>query len=125
MEDRLNANIVEFEFAHHMCAFCVVVTSLLISLPILLLFVKSIFYNKEILQLMSSTLRGLLFSTNLILLVPSYQQIVVNLSRIKRLHLSFKVPTTYNFLTRLRDEFEPLHAQVLGRHPCLTDGCSC
>ena len=94
MEDRLNANIVEFEFAHHMCAFCVVVTSLLISLPILLLFVKSIFYNKEILQLMS-TLKCLLFGVSLVLLVPSCHQIFTSLTRVKRLHLSFDVPMPY------------------------------
>ncbi|XP_022685243.1 uncharacterized protein LOC101770506 [Setaria italica] len=27
---------------------------------------------------------------------------------------------TYDFLTRLRDEFEPLHAQLLARHPCVS-----
>jgi hypothetical protein len=27
---------------------------------------------------------------------------------------------TYDFLTRLRDEFEPLYAQLLARHPCVS-----
>jgi hypothetical protein len=27
---------------------------------------------------------------------------------------------TYDFLTRLCDEFEPLHAQLLARHPCVS-----
>jgi hypothetical protein len=27
---------------------------------------------------------------------------------------------TYNFLTCLRDEFEPLHAHLLARHPCVS-----
>jgi hypothetical protein len=27
---------------------------------------------------------------------------------------------TYDFLTRLRDEFEPLCAQLLARHPCVS-----
>ena len=27
---------------------------------------------------------------------------------------------TYDFLTRLRDEFEPLRAQLLARHPCVS-----
>jgi hypothetical protein len=27
---------------------------------------------------------------------------------------------TYDFLTRLRDEFEPLHAQLLARNPYLS-----
>jgi hypothetical protein len=32
---------------------------------------------------------------------------------------------TYDFLTRLRDEFEPLCAQLLAHHPCLSYGCFC
>src|SRR5579859_7939320 len=27
---------------------------------------------------------------------------------------------TYDFLTRLRDDFEPLRAQLLARHPCVS-----
>jgi hypothetical protein len=71
MEDRLVADIAEFEFAHQMQPFCMIDISLLASLPILLLFVRSNSYDREILQLMSSSLRYLLFGLNLILLVPS------------------------------------------------------
>uniref|UniRef100_A0A0A9FAZ5 Retrotransposon gag domain-containing protein n=1 Tax=Arundo donax TaxID=35708 RepID=A0A0A9FAZ5_ARUDO len=35
------------------------------------------------------------------------------------------VRRTYDVLTRLRVEFEPLRAQLLARQPCVPDGCSC
>jgi hypothetical protein len=38
---------------------------------------------------------------------------------------TLKLRRMYDFLTRLRDEFEPLRAQLLARHSCFTDGCSC
>jgi hypothetical protein len=41
MEDHLVIDIIKIEFAHQMWAFCVIIISLLISLPILLLFVRS------------------------------------------------------------------------------------
>jgi hypothetical protein len=57
---------------HTRCSlFCMTDISLLANLPILLLFVRSNSYDREILQLMSSSLRYLLFGLNLILLVPS------------------------------------------------------
>jgi hypothetical protein len=46
-------------------------------------------YGREILQLMSYSLKCLLFSVSLIHLILGCQQILVNLARIKRLHLSF------------------------------------
>jgi hypothetical protein len=46
--------------------FCVIVMSLLFSLPVLLPLVRSNSYNTKILQLTSSSLRCLLFGTSLV-----------------------------------------------------------
>lgn len=62
-----------------------IVSSMVASLSILLLSIRSISYNREILQLMSSLLTR-------ILLTPSYIHILVNVARDIRLHLSFDVP---------------------------------
>jgi hypothetical protein len=53
MEDHFAADIVEFEWTHQMCFFFVKNISLLDSLPILLLFIRSSFFDRVTLQLMT------------------------------------------------------------------------
>jgi hypothetical protein len=70
------------------------VTHLLDNLPILLIFIRSNFCVREMLQLRSSSLRCLLFSVSSTFLVLSYHQIHATLAWVRRLHLSFDIPTT-------------------------------
>jgi hypothetical protein len=86
--------------------------SLLDNLPILLLFVRSSFFDRVTLSLVTSLLSFLLFGVSLTLLTLNCLLPLASSAEIRRLHLSF---IRLNILTRLRYEFEPLRAQLLAR----------
>jgi hypothetical protein len=86
--------------------------SLLTSLPILLLFVRSSFFARVTLQLRISFIILLLFGVSLTLLALSCP-----LSVLHDQTTALELHWTYDFLTRLRGEFEPLRAQLLARRP--------
>jgi hypothetical protein len=65
------------------------------SLPILLLFVRSSFFDRVALQLMTFFISFLLFGVSLTLLVLSCLLPLVSLAEIRRLHLSFIGLTTF------------------------------
>jgi hypothetical protein len=65
------------------------------SLPILLLFVRSSFFDRVTLQLMTFFISFLLFGVSLTLLVLSCLLPLVSLAEIRRLHLSFIGLTTF------------------------------
>jgi hypothetical protein len=67
---------------------------------------------------MLSSISSVLFSIRLTLLVPSCLLSLISHARIRRPLLSFVAHMTS--LTRLRDEFEPLRAQLLPHHPCVS-----
>jgi hypothetical protein len=67
------------------------------------------------LWLMTSLINFLLFGVSLTLLALSCLLPLASPTKIRRLHSSFV--GTYDFLTRLRDEFVPLRAQLLARRP--------
>jgi hypothetical protein len=69
--------------------------SVLDSLSILLLFIKSSFFDRVTLQLMTSLISFLLFGVGLTLLALSYLMSLVSLVEIRRLHLSFIGPMTF------------------------------
>jgi hypothetical protein len=69
--------------------------TLLDSLPILLLFVRSSFFARVTLQLRTSLIRFLLFGVSLTLLALSCLLPLVSPAEIKQLHLSFVGPTTF------------------------------
>jgi hypothetical protein len=69
--------------------------SLLDSLPILLLFVKSNFFVRVTLQLRTSLISFLLFGVSLTLLALSCLLPLVSPTEIRQLHLSFIGPTTF------------------------------
>jgi hypothetical protein len=83
MEDRFTADIVEFDRTHQMWSFR------LDSLPILLLFVRSSFFNRVTLQLMTSLTSFLLFGVSLTLLALSCLLPLASPAEIKWQHLSF------------------------------------
>jgi hypothetical protein len=85
--------------------------SLLDSLPILLLFVRSSFFARVTLQLMISLTSFLLFGTSLTFLS------LVTCQSCRDQTAALELRRTYDFLTQLRDEFEPLRAQLLARRP--------
>jgi hypothetical protein len=62
--------------------------SLLDSLPVLLLFVRSSFFDRMMLHLMTSLISSLLFGAGSTLLVVSYLLPLASHVRIRRLHLS-------------------------------------
>jgi hypothetical protein len=59
------------------------------NLPILLLFVRSSFFDRVTLQLMTSLIYFLLFDISLILLALNYLLPLASAAEIRRLHLSF------------------------------------
>lgn len=71
------------------CGPFMIATSVLVTLLILLLFVRSILYVREILQLMNSTFSCLLSDVSLILLVHRYLLAHVKSVWVRRLTLSF------------------------------------
>jgi hypothetical protein len=88
--------------------------SLLNNLPILLLFVSSSFFARVTVQLRTSLINILLFGICFTLdpqLPPTTCQSCRHQTATLELH------RTYNFLTRLHDEFEPLRAQLLAHRP--------
>jgi hypothetical protein len=97
--------------------FFIVAMSPLVSLLFLLLFVRSSFFTKVMLPLMLSSINSLLFGVRSTLLVLNCLLPPVSHARIRRLLLSF---VAHDFLTQLRDEFEPLLTQLLARQPCVS-----
>jgi hypothetical protein len=69
--------------------------SLLASLSILLLFIRSSFFDRATLQLMTSSINFPLVGVSLTLSVLSCLLPLVSPVEIKRLHLSFAGPTTF------------------------------
>jgi hypothetical protein len=69
--------------------------SLLASLPIFLLFVRSSFFARVTLQLRISLTSFLLFGANLTLLALNCPLPPVRPAEIRQLHLSFVGPTTF------------------------------
>jgi hypothetical protein len=69
--------------------------SLLDSLPILLLFVRSSFFDRATLQLRTSLINFLLFGISLTFLALSCLLPLASPADIRRLHLSFIGPTTF------------------------------
>jgi hypothetical protein len=88
MEDHFAADIVNFDHSSDVVFFFVSDMSLLNSLTILLLFVKSSFYDRVMLYLMTSLISSLLFGAGSTLVVVSYLVPLATHIRIKRLHLS-------------------------------------
>jgi hypothetical protein len=88
------------------------------SLLFLLPFIGSNFFTRVMIPLMLSSISSVLFSIRLTLLVPSCLLSLISHARIRRPLLSFVTHMTS--LTRLRDEFEPLRAQLLPHHPCVS-----
>jgi hypothetical protein len=121
MEDRFAVDIVEFEQTHQMWSFfhqnyestgqsiylatmselirCglffIKNMSLLDSLSILLLFIRSSFFDRVTLQLMTFFISFLLFGISLTLLTLSCLLPLASHAEIRRLHLSFIGPTTF------------------------------
>jgi len=84
MEEHLSVDIVGFDHAHQVGLFFVSVMSLLVSVPILLLYVRNSYCAKVILQLIS-ILRCLPCGASLILLVLHYHPALVTRVRLRRL----------------------------------------
>jgi hypothetical protein len=84
------------------------------SLPILLLFVRSSFFDRVTLQLRTSLISFLLFGISSTLLALSCLLLSpATCQSCRDQTAALELCWTYNFLTRLHDEFEPLHAQLL------------
>jgi hypothetical protein len=69
--------------------------SLLDNLPILLLFIRSSFFDRMTLQLMTSLISFLMFGVSLTLLALSCLLPLVSPVEIRWLHLSFVRPMTF------------------------------
>jgi hypothetical protein len=95
MEDRFAADIMDFKRTHQMWSFFIRSMSLLASLPILLLFVRSSFFARVTLQVRISLISFMLFGASLTLLTLSCPLPPVRLAEIRQLHLSFVGPTTF------------------------------
>jgi hypothetical protein len=83
MEDHFAADIVDFERTHQMWSFFIRSISLLDSLPILLLFIRSSFFARVTLQLRTSLISFLLFGVSLTLLALSCLLPLVSLAEIR------------------------------------------
>jgi hypothetical protein len=95
MEDCFAADIMNFEHTHQMGFFFIRSMSLLVSLPILLLFVRSSFFTRVTLQLRISLTSFLLFDVSLTLFALSCPLPPIHPTKIRQLHLSFVEPMTF------------------------------
>jgi hypothetical protein len=88
--------------------------STLDSILFLLLFIMSNFFARVMLPLMLSLTNSLLFDVRSTLFP---QLSLATCQSCKDQKTALELCRTYDFLTRHRDEFEPLHAQLLAHHP--------
>jgi hypothetical protein len=88
--------------------------NLLASLPIMLLFVRSSFFARV------TTVEDFFDQLSIVwcqLDTLGHQLSPATCQSCRDQKAALELHRTYDFLTRLRDEFEPLRAQLLARHP--------